>query len=145
MEHHKEIVEYLEQKQVSTIFLFRRNLLRRMVSVLANTYDKDFKLLNGTHQSHVHSTMEVSQFIALYFFHIMFIDFKTDLVLVLQASILAKYKPQINSTLLIPELKQTEETIGKAIAYFKNIRHVVLYYEDLVNNRNVRLSVCLNW
>ncbi|XP_004501588.1 uncharacterized protein [Cicer arietinum] len=109
MEHHKEIVEYLEQRKVSTIFLFRRNLLRRMVSVLANSYDKDVKLLNGTHKSHVHSTME--------------------------ATILARYKPQINITLLIPELKQTNETIAKAIAYFKNIRHVVLYYEDLVNNR----------
>ncbi|WJX41331.1 hypothetical protein P8452_28698 [Trifolium repens] len=109
MDHHKEIVEYLEQKQVSAIFLFRRNLLRRMVSVLANSYDKDFKLLNGTHKSHVHSAME--------------------------ATILAKYKPQINVTLLIPELKRTEETVAKAVAYFKNIRHVVLYYEDLVNNR----------
>ncbi|WJX34821.1 hypothetical protein P8452_22895 [Trifolium repens] len=109
MDHHKEIVEYLEQKQVSAIFLFRRNLLRRMVSVLANSYDKDFKLLNGTHKSHVHSSME--------------------------ATILAKYKPEINITLLIPELKRTEETVAKAVAYFKNIRHVVLYYEDLVNNR----------
>ncbi|GAU44312.1 hypothetical protein TSUD_304930 [Trifolium subterraneum] len=99
----------LNQRQVSAIFLFRRNLLRRMVSVLANTYDKDFKLLNGTHKSHVHSTME--------------------------ATILAKYKPEINVTLLIPELKRTEETVAKAVAYFKNIRHVVLYYEDLVNNR----------
>lgn len=65
MDHHKEIVEYLEQKRVSTIFLFRRNLLRRMVSVLANSYDKDVKLLNGTHKSHVHSTMEVTDFFTL--------------------------------------------------------------------------------
>ncbi|CAJ2644725.1 unnamed protein product [Trifolium pratense] len=115
MDHHKEIVEYLEQKQVSAIFLFRRNLLRRMVSVLANTYDKDFKLLNGTHKSHVHSTME--------------------------ATILAKYKPQINVTLLIPELKKTKETVAKAVAYFKNIRHIVLYYEDLVNNRTSKCYV----
>ncbi|XP_061343155.1 uncharacterized protein LOC133289275 [Gastrolobium bilobum] len=109
MEHHKEIVEYFEQRRVSTIFLFRRNLLRRMVSVLANSYDKDAKPLNGTHKSHVHSTEE--------------------------ARILAKYRPRINITLLIPELKLTEETAAKAIAYFKNTRHIVLYYEDLVNNR----------
>jgi hypothetical protein len=64
--------------------------------------------------------------------------------MLLQATILAKYKPQINVTLLIPELKRTEETVAKAVAYFKNIRHVVLYYEDLVNNRTVRLSVCLD-
>ncbi|KAK7351662.1 hypothetical protein VNO77_11261 [Canavalia gladiata] len=109
MEHHREIVEYYERRRVSTIFLFRRNLLRRMVSVLANSYDKDAKPLNGTHKSHVHSTLE--------------------------AEVLAKYRPLINITLLIPELKLTEDTAAKAIAYFKNTRHIVLYYEDLVNNR----------
>ncbi|KAK7310867.1 hypothetical protein RJT34_08638 [Clitoria ternatea] len=109
MEHHTEIVEYFERRQISTIFLFRRNLLSRMVSVLANSYDKDAKPLNGTHKSHVHSALE--------------------------AKILAKYRPRINITLLIPELKLTEDTAAKAIAYFKNTRHIVLYYEDLVNNR----------
>ncbi|KAL2318614.1 hypothetical protein Fmac_032490 [Flemingia macrophylla] len=108
MEHHKEIVEYFERMRVSTIFLFRRNLLRRMVSVLANSYDKKAKPLNGTHKSHVHSTEE--------------------------AGILAKYRPWINTTLLMTELKQTEETAAKAIQYFKKTRHIVLYYEDLVKN-----------
>ncbi|KAF7829744.1 putative P-loop nucleoside triphosphate hydrolase superfamily protein [Senna tora] len=108
MEHHKEVEEYFNRRRVSTILLFRRNLLRRMVSVLANTYDKDAKPLNGTHKSHVHSPLE--------------------------AKILAKYKPQINTTSLIPELKQTEETVAKAIEYFKTTRHIVLYYEDLINN-----------
>ncbi|XP_027368165.1 uncharacterized protein LOC113874143 [Abrus precatorius] len=109
MEHHKEIVEYFERRGVSAIFLFRRNLLRRMVSVLANSYDKDTKPLNGTHKSHVHSTLE--------------------------AGILAKYRPWINTTLLMEELKQTEKTATKCIEYFKNTRHIVLYYEDLVKNR----------
>lgn len=108
MEHHKEIVEYFERRRVSTIFLFRRNLLRRMVSVLANSYDKNAKPLNGTHKSHVHSTVE--------------------------AGILAKYRPWINTTLLMAELKQTEETAAKAIEYFQNTRHIVLYYEDLLKN-----------
>ena len=62
MEHHKDIVKYFKNKGVSAIFLFRRNLLRRMISVLANSYDRDAKLLNGTHKSHVHSTEEVSLF-----------------------------------------------------------------------------------
>jgi len=61
MDHHEEIVEYFERRGVSTIFLFRRNLLRRMVSVLANSYDKIAKPLNGTHKSHVHSKEEVFQ------------------------------------------------------------------------------------
>ncbi|KAF1871411.1 hypothetical protein Lal_00020204 [Lupinus albus] len=110
MEHHKDIVEYFETRRVSTIFLFRRNLLRRMVSVLANSYDKSAKLLNGTHKSHTHSPIE--------------------------AKILGNYKPKINTTLLIPELKLTEETAKKAVAYLKNTRHIVLYYEDIVNNRS---------
>ncbi|KAL5558588.1 hypothetical protein UlMin_034799 [Ulmus minor] len=109
MEHHKEISEYFKEKGVSAIYLFRRNLLRRMVSVLANSYDKDAKLLNGTHKSHVHSPLE--------------------------AQILAKYKPKMNTSLLIPELKKTVETTTKAIEYFKTIRHIVLYYEDVVHNR----------
>lgn len=60
MEHHKEIVEYFNDRGVSVILLFRRNLLRRMVSVLANSYDRYAKLLNGTHKSHVHSHEEVT-------------------------------------------------------------------------------------
>lgn len=108
MEHHKEIVEYFQRKGVSAIFLLRRNLLSRSVSVLANSYDKHAKQLNGTHKSHVHSTIE--------------------------AEVLAKYKPWINTTLLMVELKQTEETASKAIEYFSNTHHIVLYYEDLLKN-----------
>jgi len=59
MEHHEGIAEYFKQNGVHAIFLFRRNLLRRMISVLANSYDKSNKPLNGTHKSHVHSSMEV--------------------------------------------------------------------------------------
>ncbi|XP_072078364.1 uncharacterized protein [Arachis hypogaea] len=113
--HHEEIVEYFERRNVSVIFLFRRNLLRRMVSVLANIYDKEVKLLNGTHKSHVHSTTE--------------------------ANILAQYRPRLNVTLMISELKLTEETTQKALVYFKNIRHIVLYYEDLLNNRTKIMDV----
>ncbi|XP_004136987.2 uncharacterized protein LOC101207076 [Cucumis sativus] len=109
MQHHEEIVEYFKRRGVSAIFLFRRNLLRRMISVLANSYDRDAKLLNGTHKSHVHSHHE--------------------------ADILAKYKPVINATLLIPNLKQVEDTTTKALEYFNSTRHIVMYYEDVVKNR----------
>ncbi|XP_062175890.1 uncharacterized protein LOC133880937 isoform X3 [Alnus glutinosa] len=108
MQHHAEIVEYFNTRGVSVIFLFRRNLLRRMISVQANLYDRDAKLLNGTHKSHVHSPHE--------------------------AEILAKYKPILNATLLIPNLKQVEETTAKALEYFKSTRHIILYYEDVVKN-----------
>lgn len=73
MEHPKEIVDYFNCRGVSVIFLFRRNLLRRMVSTLANSYDRYAKLLNGTHKSHVHSTEEVSFPIMLSFIYLFFI------------------------------------------------------------------------
>ncbi|XP_073115471.1 uncharacterized protein [Elaeis guineensis] len=110
MQHHDEIVKYFNQRGVSAIFLFRRNLLRRMVSVLANTHDRDAKQLNGTHKAHVHSRDE--------------------------ADVLARYKPTINTTLLVAELKQMDKWGADALEYFKSTRHVVLYYEDLVNKRN---------
>ncbi|KAK8511584.1 hypothetical protein V6N12_038186 [Hibiscus sabdariffa] len=113
IEHHREIVEYFNRRDVSAIFLFRRNLLRRMVSVLANSYDRYAKLLNGTHKSHVHSEQE--------------------------AAALSSYKPIINSKSLISDLKEAEMAVVRALEYFNSTRHMVLYYEDLVTNRTVRL------
>ncbi|XP_031258747.1 uncharacterized protein LOC116116841 [Pistacia vera] len=108
MEHHREIVEYFNHKGVSAIFLFRRNLLRRMVSVLANSYDRYAKLLNGTHKSHVHSSQE--------------------------AETLSSYMPTINSTSLMIDLKEVEVTATQALEYFNSTHHIVLYYEDLIKN-----------
>uniref|UniRef100_A0A7C8ZG36 Sulfotransferase n=1 Tax=Opuntia streptacantha TaxID=393608 RepID=A0A7C8ZG36_OPUST len=115
MQNHEQILEYFKAKGVSVIFLFRRNLLRRMISILANTYDRDFKLLNGTHKSHVHSPRE--------------------------AEILASYKPVINTTKLIHELKQVQKTMTKALGVFNSTRHIVLYYEDVLKNRTKLLDV----
>lgn len=50
---------------------------------------------------------------------------------------LSAYKPVINSTSLIIDLKEMEETIATATNYFNSTRHIVLYYEDLVRNRTV--------
>lgn len=108
MEHHKEIAEYFNHRRVSVIFLFRRNLLRRMVSMLANSYDRHAKLLNETHKAHVHTTKE--------------------------ADILSKYKPIINSTSLLDDLKDMETRASKALEYFNSTRHMILYYEDLMRN-----------
>ncbi|XP_074274531.1 uncharacterized protein LOC141598695 isoform X2 [Silene latifolia] len=115
MQHHEEILEYFTSRGVSVIFLFRRNLLRRMISILANLYDRDFKLLNGTHKSHVHSPRE--------------------------AEILASYKPVVNATTLIPELKQVQKNMVKALGYFNSTRHIMLYYEDVLKNRTKLLDV----
>lgn len=66
MAFHDEIVEYFNRRGVSVIFLFRKNLLQRLVSVLANSYDRQARQLNGTHKSHVHSVDEVP--LALFLF-----------------------------------------------------------------------------
>ncbi|KAK7386452.1 hypothetical protein VNO78_26690 [Psophocarpus tetragonolobus] len=109
MEHPKEVADYFSRNNVSVIFLFRRNLLRRMVSMLANSYDRYAKLLSGTHKSHVHSTEE--------------------------AETLSKYKPTINSTSLLDDLKDMEMRTAKALEYFNITRHMILFYEDLIRNR----------
>ncbi|KAG5098019.1 hypothetical protein JHK82_047873 [Glycine max] len=108
MEHPKEIADYFNSRSVSVIFLFRRNLLRRMVSMLANSYDRYAKLLSGTHKSHVHSTEE--------------------------ADTLSKYKPTINSTSLLADLKDIEMRTAKVLEYFNTTWHMILYYEDLMRN-----------
>ncbi|XP_062102057.1 uncharacterized protein LOC133810644 [Humulus lupulus] len=108
MEHHKEIVEYFNRRGVSAIFLFRKNLLRRMVSNLANSYDRYAKLLNGTHKAHVHSVEEAEK--------------------------LSTYKPIINSTSLVDDLVKMELATASALACFNTTRHMILYYEDVMKN-----------
>ncbi|KAL0343660.1 UNVERIFIED_CONTAM: hypothetical protein Sangu_1253400 [Sesamum angustifolium] len=115
MEYHKEIVEYFNDRGVSVIFLFRRNLLRRMVSVLANSYDRYAKLLNGTHKSHVHSHEEADK--------------------------LSSYKPIINSTSLVMDLKQMEKMVLEALEHFSSTRHIILYYEDVIKNQTKLVDV----
>ncbi|KAK9075064.1 hypothetical protein SSX86_003383 [Deinandra increscens subsp. villosa] len=111
MQYHEAIVEYFNAKGVSVIFLFRRNLLRRRISILANAYDQNAKPLNGKHKSHVHSHDE--------------------------AKVLASYKPSINTTLLIPELEQADNMVRQALEYFNSTRHIHLYYEDIIKNHTV--------
>ncbi|WOH05979.1 hypothetical protein DCAR_0625402 [Daucus carota subsp. sativus] len=113
--NHKEVVEYFNRRGVSAIFLFRRNLLRRMISMDANAYDKSVKLLNGTHKSHVHSPKE--------------------------AQILAQYKPKLNTTDLVSNLKEVQGTARRGLELFKSTRHIVLYYEDIVSNRTKLVDV----
>ncbi|KAG6477055.1 nodulation protein H-like [Zingiber officinale] len=115
MQHHKSINEYFNKRGVFAMFLFRRNLLRRLVSILANTHDRNVKQLNGTHKAHVHSKDE--------------------------ADILAKYKPTIDITSLIPELKHVDKLGTDSLGYFKSSHHIILFYEDLVNNRTKLMDV----
>jgi len=140
MQHHEEIVEYFKTRGVSAIFLFRRNLLRRMISILANSYDREVKPLNGTHKSHVHSPREVTSTLPPTSPSLRFLSVISYSKWWFQAEILAKYKPLINTTLLISNLKQVEDTTAKALEYFKSTRHTILYYEDVVKNHTVNWS-----
>ncbi|KAL5992728.1 hypothetical protein ACLOJK_013647 [Asimina triloba] len=115
MTYHEEIVEYFNRRGVSVIFLFRRNLLRRLISVLANSYDRQAKVLNGTHKSHVHSPDE--------------------------AHILAQFKPNVTTETLTSDLKLVEDSTANILEYFRSTRHIILFYEDLMNNRTKLMDV----
>jgi len=106
MEYNKEALAYFKKEGVSVVFLFRHNLLRRYVSILANLFDKEAKSLNGTHKSHVHSRFE--------------------------AQILAAFKPEVNVTHLPVYLRRIREISHDTIVSFKSARHKIVYYEDIV-------------
>ncbi|XP_071703130.1 uncharacterized protein [Rutidosis leptorrhynchoides] len=113
MQYPKEIAQYFNDRGVNVIFLMRRNVLRRLVSILANVFDKDAKLLNGVHVSHVHSHEE--------------------------ASLLSTYKPELNVTTLKSDLRGMESTAIKALKYFNSTRHIIIYYEDLIKDPSQKL------
>ncbi|XP_066387824.1 uncharacterized protein [Miscanthus floridulus] len=113
--NHVDVVDYFNQRGVSAIFLFRRNLLRQLVSQLANNHDRSLKQLNGTHKAHVHTKHE--------------------------AHILARYKPRLNTTSLIWQLKQADEYTRDALQNLNNTRHITVYYEDIVRNRTKLFDV----
>lgn len=115
LEYNREIVHYFKKRGISVILLFRRNLLRRLISVLANAYDRNAKQLNGTHKSHVHSKQE--------------------------AELLAAYKPLINVTFLQNNLHRVEELTCDAVKLFKNTHHILLYYEDLIKDQRKMMEV----
>lgn len=55
-----------------------------------------------------------------------------------QAKVLAKYKPIVNATFLVSDLQKAERKTARVLEYFKNTRNIVLYYEDIVRNSDVR-------
>ncbi|CAM0873556.1 unnamed protein product [Alopecurus aequalis] len=110
MDYPHEIVHYLNKKGVMVIFFFRRNTLRRLVSVLANDYDRTAKQLNGTHKAHVHSQEE--------------------------AEILAMFRPELDVSSLIPSIRDAEQSVEDCLRQFRATRHMVLYYEDLIRDDN---------
>ncbi|XP_047072779.1 nodulation protein H-like [Lolium rigidum] len=110
LDYPHDIVNYLNKKGVMVIFLFRRNTLRRHVSVLANDYDRRTKQLNGTHKAHVHSLEE--------------------------AEILARFRPELDVSSLIPSIREAEQSMEACLRQFRATRHMILYYEDLIRDDN---------
>ncbi|KAL3681731.1 hypothetical protein R1sor_024687 [Riccia sorocarpa] len=108
MEYNREVASYFKRNGVSVIILVRRNRLKRLISILANAYDRRAKLLNGTHKSHVHSHEE--------------------------AKTLAQYKPVINVEQLPDELRRVQEITDDALHFFNGTRLALVYYEDLVKD-----------
>lgn len=60
-----------------------------------------------------------------------------DVSFISQANILAKYKPRLNTTTLMWSLKQADDYTRKTLGNLKSVRHITLYYEDLIQNRTV--------
>ena len=58
-----------------------------------------------------------------------------------QAQILAEYKPTINFTQVIPELKRAEQKTAKAVEYFNTTRHIVLCYKSTVRVKPHSISI----
>lgn len=108
MQYHTEVRDYFESMGVSVILLLRRNLLKRLISILANEYDRLSKPLNGTHKAHVHSVEEALK--------------------------LAEYKPVIDVKHLLNDLERVDNTTDDAQRFFNSTRIRVVYYEDLVVN-----------
>ncbi|KAG8063151.1 hypothetical protein GUJ93_ZPchr0003g16696 [Zizania palustris] len=138
--NHADIVDYFNRRGVSAIFLFRRNLLHQLVSQLANNHDRYLRQLNGTHKAHVHTSYEV---VLIQFCLANFCTPWSEsepypiFYFVVQANILAKYKPRLNTSSLIRRLKQADDYTRVALENLKSMHHITIYYEDLIRNKTV--------
>ncbi|KAJ7562484.1 hypothetical protein O6H91_03G070900 [Diphasiastrum complanatum] len=105
MEYRKEVAEYFRRRGVSVVLLIRRNALRRLISILGNTFDRE-KPITGTHVSHVHSKAEAEK--------------------------LAAFKPTLDLKHLAAHLKTIHDINNDALQTFNITRLLVVYYEDLI-------------
>ncbi|XP_020583301.1 uncharacterized protein LOC110026634, partial [Phalaenopsis equestris] len=119
LDNHEGVVDYINHRGVSVILLLRRNHLRRLVSLKSNNHDGKVKGLNGTHKAHVNSKQE--------------------------AEILASYKPKLDVKRLIPALEHMEMLAADTLRNFSGTRHMVVYYEDLVQNQTQTMKDVLDF
>jgi hypothetical protein len=55
----------------------------------------------------------------------------------LQAEILARFRPELDVSSLIPSIREAEQSMEACLRQFRATRHMILYYEDLIRDDNV--------
>jgi len=61
-----------------------------------------------------------------------------------QAEILARFKPELDVSTLIPSIRNAQRAMRTCLGRFSNTRHMVLYYEDVIRDRNVGITTQTN-
>ncbi|CAI7839384.1 unnamed protein product [Closterium sp. NIES-54] len=110
MEFSSDVAEYFKKHHVSVILLIRKNVLRRLISILANAYDRKTQLV-GVHKSHTHSKEEAEK--------------------------LATFRPNVNAKHLEGNLQRVQEMVDDALRAFNGTRRMLVYYEDVVKNKTI--------
>ncbi|CAI5521811.1 unnamed protein product [Closterium sp. Naga37s-1] len=114
MEFSSDVAEYFKKHHVSVILLIRKNVLRRLISILANAYDRKTQLV-GVHKSHTHSKEEAEK--------------------------LATFRPNVNAKHLEGNLQRVQEMVDDALRAFNGTRRMLVYYEDVVKNKTILENV----
>jgi hypothetical protein len=52
----------------------------------------------------------------------------------LQAEILARFRPELEVSSLIPSIRDAEQSMDACLRQFRATRHMILYYEDLIRD-----------
>ncbi|GJP81133.1 hypothetical protein CLOP_g11312 [Closterium sp. NIES-67] len=110
MEFSSDVAEYFKKRHVSVILLIRKNVLRRLISILANAYDRKTALV-GVHKSHTHSKEEAEK--------------------------LATFRPNVSAKHLEGNLQRVQEMVDDALRAFNGTRRMLVYYEDVVKNKTI--------
>ena len=59
------------------------------------------------------------------------------IVVVIQARKLAEFRPNLNTNHLLANLQRVQETVEEALQVFNSTRLMLVYYEDVLQNRTV--------
>ena len=59
------------------------------------------------------------------------------IVVIIQARKLAEFRPNLNTIHLLANLQRVQETVEEALQVFNSTRLMLVYYEDVLQNRTV--------